>query len=292
MKYKNSSAFRRAVEDRLRTRSLRSGVPLVRLRKMVTFDRFLARLLFHQPDKWVVKGGLALQLRLGERARTTKDIDMLILAQRREIFPALRSAGALDLGDWFIFEVTDTLERTSQDFGGVRYQLQTLLDGRTFERFHIDIGIGDPLVDPAEYLRTPALLEFADIKPTIVPCYPITQQIAEKFHAYTLPHPSGESTRVKDMVDILLLAELGEIDSERLLLAIQATFNIRQTHILPNRLPQPPGNWSQPFQRMAEEVELGYGSLDEATEAMQQFLNPVLSSEIIGSWDPNHWNWR
>lgn len=166
------------------------------------------------------------------------------------------------------------------------------MDGRTFESFHVDIGIGDPLVDPVEYLKTPALLEFADIEPTIVPCYPITQQIAEKFHAYTLPHPSGESTRVKDMVDILLLAEIGEIDSKRLLRAIHATFDIRRTHKLPTRLPQPPENWSQPFLRMVDGVELGYGPLEDTIEAMKKFLNLVLSEEIIGTWDASHWNWR
>ena len=80
MKYKISGAFRRALEQRLRNRSLQTGMPLVRLRKMVAFDRFLARLLLHQPGKWVLKGGLALQLRLGERARMTKDIDMRGLA--------------------------------------------------------------------------------------------------------------------------------------------------------------------------------------------------------------------
>lgn len=40
------------------------------------------------------------------------------------------------------------------------------------------------MVEPAENLTTPALLEFAGISPTIVPCYPLTQQIAEKVHAY------------------------------------------------------------------------------------------------------------
>ncbi|MEA3328001.1 MAG: nucleotidyl transferase AbiEii/AbiGii toxin family protein [Chloroflexota bacterium] len=52
-------------------------MPLSRLRKLVVFDRFLARLFQDQPDHWVFKGGFALQLRLGERARTTKDIDLL-----------------------------------------------------------------------------------------------------------------------------------------------------------------------------------------------------------------------
>jgi len=79
MKYSSSGAFRRALEDCLRTINIQSGAPLVRIRKMVTFDRFLARLLRYQPDQWVVKGGLALQLRLGDRARTTKDMDMLVV---------------------------------------------------------------------------------------------------------------------------------------------------------------------------------------------------------------------
>jgi hypothetical protein len=56
MKYQNGGAFRRALEDRLRAQSLKSGVALVRLRKMVAFDRFLARLLLAQPDTWVLKG--------------------------------------------------------------------------------------------------------------------------------------------------------------------------------------------------------------------------------------------
>jgi len=43
---------------------------------MVAFDRFLARLGKGEPEAWIAKGGFALQLRLGDRARTTKDIDL------------------------------------------------------------------------------------------------------------------------------------------------------------------------------------------------------------------------
>ena len=99
MRYESGSAFRRSLEDRLRTMSLETGVPLVRLRKMVAFDRFLSRLFLHGPDQWVVKGGFALQLRLGAIARTTKDIDLLVMGEVQEIYPYLRDAGARDLGD-------------------------------------------------------------------------------------------------------------------------------------------------------------------------------------------------
>ena len=44
MTYNTGAIFRRALEDRLRMQSLQTGAPLVRLRKLVVFDRFLIRL--------------------------------------------------------------------------------------------------------------------------------------------------------------------------------------------------------------------------------------------------------
>jgi hypothetical protein len=286
MKYQSSGAFRRALEERLRTQSLRSGAPLVRLRKMVAFDRFLARLLRAQPGDWIVKGGLALQLRLGSRARTTKDIDVLSLSQPGEITRQLREAGSLDLGDWFTFEVAEPAQNSNTEQGGLRHPIHALLDGRTFEQLHMDVGIGDPMLEAAEYFNTPALLDFADLDPTRVPCYPITQQIAEKLHAYTLPRKSGENSRVKDFVDILLLAELGTISGERLLQAIQATYSAQETHALPVSVPPPPVKWDSEFRRMAKDVGMDNLTLDQAYGFIQRFLDPVLKGENPSLWDP------
>jgi hypothetical protein len=272
--------------------SLEKGIPLVRLRKIVAFDRFLSRLFSHSLGKWVVKGGFALQLRLGANARTTKDIDLLALGEATKIYRHLREAGAIDLGDWFAFEVMDTPHADIDDIGGLRYRLHSLLDGRTFERFHIDVGIGDPLLSPVEYLEIPALLAFAGIEPTSVPCYPITQQIAEKYHAYTRPHVSGASSRVKDFVDMLLLAGMGPVDSKRLRQAIIVTFEDRKTHILPVRVPLPSRDWGRPFQKMANEVGLEFASLLDAGEALRQFIEPPLGTETLIRWNPTNWRWE
>lgn len=73
MNYVTGAAFRRALEDRLRRHSIETGEPLFWLRQMVAFDRYLARLVATGTgDEWLLKGGMALQLRLGDRARTTK----------------------------------------------------------------------------------------------------------------------------------------------------------------------------------------------------------------------------
>ena len=76
MKYTTGRAFRQALEDRIRDIQSEHNIPIVRLRKQVAFERFISRLIKNKPDSWVLKGGLAIQLRLGLQARTTKDIDL------------------------------------------------------------------------------------------------------------------------------------------------------------------------------------------------------------------------
>ena len=295
MRYRTGASFRRALEDRLRAQSLQTGSPLVRLRKMVIFDRFLARLIQDQPHGWVLKGGLALQLRLGDQARTTKDLDLLLATPQEEahgIHQSLVRAALLDLGDWFQFEVErSAVEIPAEPIGGARFQVRGLLDRRRFETFHVDVGWGDTLIDAVEILAAPALLGFAGIEQIAIPCYPLTQQVAEKVHAYTRPRTTGEGSRVKDLVDILLIAELGKMNGCLLQRALQATFDSRKTHTLPEQFPAPPATWSAPFRRLAEETGLAYRALDDAHKAARTFLDPVLRGNLAGKWDPVTWSW-
>ncbi len=291
MNFQNGSAFRKAMEERLNAIAKATGLPLVRLRKTVAFDRFLARLVSARPNAWALKGGLALQLRLGGRSRTTKDIDLLSFAKEDHVLSLIREAASLDLKDWFTFEVFEPERLPLTNQAGQRYSIRTMLDGRTFESFHVDVGIGDAVIEPLEYLNITDLLSFAGLSPTSVPCYPITQQIAEKLHAYTKPRKSGESSRVKDFVDLLLLAELQVVSGHRLQQAIQATFSTEGTHPIPESVPPPPGKWESEFGKMASELGLTTALLDQAYNSIQAFLNPVLAGEPPDEWGPVEKNW-
>lgn len=72
MRYRDATAFRTALEQRLKDRAAGDGAQLVRDRKRVAFDRLLARLLTVAGGRWLLKGGFALDLRLAARARSTK----------------------------------------------------------------------------------------------------------------------------------------------------------------------------------------------------------------------------
>ena len=295
MKYKTAASFRQALEVRLRQRALSSGVPLTRLRKMVAFDRFLARLTKQDAGLWIVKGGLALQLRLGNIARTTKDIDTA-LSQRMGKTAAivhLRRAAALDLGDCFEFEIGQPVEvATGAPQGGARIPVRCLLDGRNFESFHTDIGIGDPIGQTPDTVTSPELLAFAGIPPATVRCYPLATQIAEKFHAYTKPYSGGVSSRVRDLVDILLIASLGSLDAPKLSGTLERTFQARSTHDIPQQVPVPPRTWDAPYRKLARESRLRWSTARQAADAAARFLNPVLQGTAQKNWDPTAWSWK
>lgn len=66
--YSSATAFRQALEDRLKAEALQTGVPYDRLRKEAAFHRLLARLQRVAPqDSWALKGALALIARIGAR---------------------------------------------------------------------------------------------------------------------------------------------------------------------------------------------------------------------------------
>jgi hypothetical protein len=98
------------------------------------------------------------------------------------IFESLVQQLHKDAGDYFSFAI----EPISSDVNlgaSIRFRVTSRVAGRVFERFHVDIGQGDVIVGPIDYLSPPQMLSFAEITSAPFPCYPVTQHIAEKLHA-------------------------------------------------------------------------------------------------------------
>ena len=290
--YATATAFRQALEERLRRLSLESNTSLSRLRKLVAFDRLLARMVAADPGLWLIKGGYAMEMRLGARARTTRDVDAAVRVPLGEASDILAAAASARLDDWFEFEVgRPDQAATGAPQGGLRFPIRCLLDGRLFESFHLDVGAGDPLPREVEYLTGPPLLEFAGIAPARVQAYPLVQQLAEKVHALTRPYVSGEASRVKDLIDILLIGQMRDFTVEALRDALTSTFGARNTHRLPQQLPTPPRSWRRPFSRLAAELDAPWSDLGEAATGAKEFLDPVLSGQAGATWNPVEWRW-
>lgn len=193
---------------------------------------------------------LALRQALGPSAGRSLD---------RAILEALREAAAVELSDFFAFEVGEPMQDLDgAPDGGARYPVQALVDGRSFVRFHIDIGAGDVVLTPAEVLEGRDWLGFAGISAVKAPAIQCEQQFAEKLHAYTLPR-KVPNTRTRDLVDMVLLVNAGKLDKKRVALALRETFARRGTHPVPAMLLPPPAAWAAPFAILAKECGLPHG---------------------------------
>lgn len=299
-RYQTARDFRAALEERLKQLARSQGTDLMRLRRQVAFDRLIAR-LFAAPDTpdtrdargtsgghsvpWLLKGGYTFELRLGGKARATKDLDLSIPdpqplrlshdASRNTnavILDRLRDAVAVNLGDGFEFRVSMPMaDLDAAPYGGARYPIEARLDNRTFATFHLDVGVGDAVTTPPEWLTGQDLLGFASIPPAHAAALSREQQFAEKIHAYTLPRGDRANTRVKDLVDLTLLIDLGLPDTEVLKQAIHATFARRGTHAEPVDVEPPPEEWRAAFAQLAAETGLRAATLDTAFAEVAAF---------------------
>jgi len=130
-------------------------VELQRLRRQVAFDRFLARLFDSANTQWVLKGGYAMELRF-QVARSTKDLDFTVRTISTQTDDAvlgfLQEAGQRALGDFFSFRVGDPMmDLDGAPYGGSRYPVEAMMAERTFTKFHMDVGIGDVVLERGRY---------------------------------------------------------------------------------------------------------------------------------------------
>jgi hypothetical protein len=294
MRYATAAAFRAALEHRLLTASRERDAQLAWLRKLVVFDRFLARLLAVAPDRWVVKGGVALEFRLGDRARTTRDLDLARQDTEEEAASDLAAVESIDLGDFFAFAVRRTTRLDAALAGvAVRYRVAAELDGRRFEEVTVDVGFGSSLVASVDLLRGPDLLAFAGFDPITIPALPLTQHVAEKLHAYTRTYQGQQaSTRVKDLIDLVLIQAAATFEAGTLRCAVQITFSERDVQSLPVELPVPPSSWRATYPALAVEVGLD-PDVSVGHRLAAAFLDPVLSgiTPDEAHWDPEAGSW-
>jgi len=292
--YRTAAAFKQAVEQRLRSTST-SGIDFARRRQLVVFDRFLARIALELGDAVMLKGGLAVELRI-ERARTTTDVDLRVTGSPGDVMARLDSAARRNLDDFMVFTIrpharSPNIQNDGMQYEGVRFRAECSLAGKVYARpFGVDVAFGDPILGEPEVMVAGDALAFAGIEPPTLRVYPVESHVAEKLHAYTMPRARPNS-RVKDLPDLALIATAGAVEAGRLRAAIDQTFGFRGTHAVPGSLPAPPDTWEEPYATLAKEDQLRWSTLDRVFEAARAFLDPVLACHGDAVWDPGAWAW-
>lgn len=281
--FSTPAAFKASLEARLKAVAQQRGIPINTLRLKLVIERLLARLFAVSDPPWLLKGGYAMELRYRPRGRTTRDIDLtcssvektldLRLAAVRE---KLQDAAERDMDDYLTYRIeAPSSELTGAPLGGARFPCEAFLAGKTYGRFHIDLGFGDDPGEAAETLVGDDYLAFAGIAPPRVLALAKPQQFAEKIHAYTFPWTDRVNMRTKDLVDLVLLIETASVDPKDVREAVQAVFTKRKSHEVPPSLPEPPKRWEKDFNTMSTEAQLTTRDMAASFEILREFWERV-----------------
>ena len=227
---------------------------------------------------FIVKGGVALELRLRDRARATKDIDIVLRDTTTDLADSLEDALTGEPYQGFSFR------RKGQplllDNGAVNMEFGVTYKGQPWTSVSVDIARAEAGEADVEWVDAIALTDALGVTgPARLPCLPLRFHVAQKLHGMTLPpRPGKQNERFRDLVDLLLMDAMITHDYAALREACELVFRNRNTHAWPPDLSTVPAHWAQPFARLAEELELVDTDLEAAILRVRNFVARILSA--------------
>ncbi|MEM7175302.1 MAG: nucleotidyl transferase AbiEii/AbiGii toxin family protein [Chlamydiota bacterium] len=275
--FSSPASFRQSLEQRLLKAAKETGIDLQRIRRKVAFERFLARLFAIKPYPWVLKGGYALEVRF-EISRATKDLDLgtrlkVSGAEDRQqeiLLEQLQKRAMYQMNDHFLFRIERAAKLIkSAPYGGFRFPVKSVLAGRLFIAFSLDIGFGDVITPPIDEITGEDWLNFCGVPPAKFEAISLEQQFAEKIHAMVIDRGERENSRVKDLIDVLLLMQKS-LNKSRIIKAITNTFHRHGKESIPKNPPAPPASWKASFGQMAVNCGLD-PDFDAAFSALEKY---------------------
>ena len=270
----------------------------------VVFRRLLVRLEAADPGRWVVKGGVALLLRLDPN-RTSDDIDLTYLhavGKHAIAIAALERAFAIDTGDFFYFAL-DPVAAAAEPVDDETIELPVIasIGDRPFIHFSIDLG--RPALDvPSEPLCPRAALTGLDAVDALplLRALALATQVGQKVCAMFERHgaQASPSSRARDLVDVAMIAmQVETLGAAEIISAVRHEERLRLARKTLHA-PLPPRfvlhddqarDWRARWARATRQVPI---SFDEAFVIAEALLTPVLAGTASGVWRPVQRRWH
>jgi Nucleotidyl transferase AbiEii toxin, Type IV TA system len=248
-----------------------------RVRRAVSF-MLVALPLEHSLDGegkplFAVKGGVSMELRLGLRGRTTKDLDAVFRGAFEDWLEALDDALTEDTEEFSFsreepeeiretksFRVNIIIDFKGRRWGKVRFEVAPVEVGSV-----LDIDRVEPFDIGQFGLRAPGQISVVGLP----------YLIAQKLHACTEVFEGEENARVHDLMDLLLARELlAPKDLRRVREACTAIFDNRQKQVWPPQLTVY-RSWAEIYARLAAEEGFPVGDVEEAAALVGDFIAEI-----------------
>ncbi len=253
-------ALRESISQRLTNLAHDQQVAPDRIRRHFVFQRILARL--GAAEGWVLKGGFAIEVRLGLQARATKDLDLALQddVDASDLQERLLDVLEADAGDSLVFDVSTPRPIAPDPTGnpGWKFTVTANLGGKEFAKLRLDVvSRADEIAGGVSTIELDAPILADRLSRAVISAVDVAQHAAEKFHAMARTYAGDRpSSRVKDLVDVALFFEAGLLPHPDLGHRLTTVWQVRDDSPPPSELPEFPASWADDFAAMAAELDL------------------------------------
>jgi hypothetical protein len=256
--------------------SVDEGIAADRLRRWVSTMILLGALgrVGDDAHRFLLKGGVAMELRLRLRARATKDIDIIVIPDRNaDILEVLQDALDEPYLD-FAFRLTDS--RPIEGTPAQRMSVKMTYRGKSWATLQLEASGPEAGSDETEQIGAFSLTQLGLDGPDEVACQSLRYQIATKLHAVTERFDDRENDRFRDLIDLLLLRDL-EPDLTPLAKACRDVFTSRGKQPWPPRLTVEP-SWPDEYRALAFDLDFAVGDVTEAATLVQELIDQIAAT--------------
>jgi hypothetical protein len=258
-----------------------SGQPVRRLNLRVA-SMMLAGALRRAVDDdgavvFVTRGGVAMELRAGEKARVTGDVDLVLRGDPESLLAHL-DASLMEDYEEFSFERNEPQLLDLRPHVR-RMRVKVAFRTKPFMTLVVEVAPVEAGGDEIEEIAAHDLSKIGLDGPDIIPVLAVRWQIAQKLHAVTEPplRPGGENPRYWDLIDLQLLQALTGEKLAPVKDACQRIFAARAQQ------PWPPHittylDWSDRYTTMASNLDMPITDLTEAVEAIHALIHAIDTS--------------
>lgn len=216
--------------DKLKNKAVQNNITVNEVLQNYMFERILERLSISEyKNNFILKGGVLLSSIMGIDTRTTMDMDTCLKGinlTEEQLYKVLKNILDTDVKDGVTFEIKNSKPiREDDEYGGLKYNILAKFDN-IIVNLSIDIATGD-VITPGEIEYNYKMM-FED-KALKIMTYNIESIIAEKFQ--TIISRNVLNSRMKDFYDLYYLIKYSTFSKDDLRLAIEKTFDKRNTDI-------------------------------------------------------------
>lgn len=288
MTYKSPAALEMAVKEAAKASPQDTG----RAISGFYFHRLLCRVFAGGDNSFVLKGGQSVLARTLD-ARTTRDIDLLSMrTSLDEALSDLRLLAQRDLGDFISYEFAgaEPIKTEDEYRSGLSVKFVPMVGPKRMQAISIDLVVDEVPLEGAELIEPADRLDIKGLESCSYLVYPVEAALADKLCALVERHNGRPSSRVKDLVDIVIYALSCDVDGDTLRLRIAREAGARRlASIEAFALPE---DWGAPQARQYAKLCAQTGlpeslrKIEEASMLAGSLFGPVLAGTAEGSF----WN--